>query len=187
MSARQLRRLRQALREECAAAKPAKPDWTAQRLRHLGRGRRAWNRSTSTSWSSCCATRFSRSSSRMVDEVFGRASRSLATPLQRQERGHPLACLAYRPAPFHRRLAHGAPLASSGLVVIDRDGDLTFVDRLRRLAAVSGGSAGPDVNRLLLDAAPGSELEWADFDHIAEGRDHIERLIRGALESGAAG
>ena len=75
---------------------------------------------------------------------------------------------------------------SSGLVVIDSDGDITPVDRLRRLATVHGG-AGLDVNRLLLDAAPESELEWADFDHIAEGRDHIERLIRGALQTGAPG
>ena len=56
-----------------------------------------------------------------------------------------------------------------------------------RRPAARPGSAGLDVNRLLLDAAPGSELEWADFDHIAEGRDHIERLIRGALQTGAPG
>ena len=35
--------------------------------------------------------------------------------------------------------------------------------------------------RLLLDVAPASELEWSDFDHVACGRDHIERVIRGAL------
>ena len=75
---------------------------------------------------------------------------------------------------------------SSGLVTIDRDGDVAIVDRLRRLATVPG-SAGLDASRLLLDAAPASELEWSDFDHIAEGRDHIERLIQGALRTSATG
>ena len=31
------------------------------------------------------------------------------------------------------------------------------------------------------------ELEWSDFDHIAEGRDHIERLVQGALRISAPG
>ena len=43
------------------------------------------------------------------------------------------------------------------------------------------------MHRLLLDAAPASELEWSDFDHVARDRDHIERVITGALESGAEG
>ena len=86
----------------------------------------------------------------------------------------------------HGRLTDRAPLVSSGLVAIDSDGDVSAVDRLRRLATVPG-RAGFDVNRLLLDPAPASELEWSDFDHIAEGRDHIERLIQGALQSGTPG
>ncbi len=55
-----------------------------------------------------------------------------------------------------------------------------------RLTTVHGKTE-LDVNRLLLDAAPESDLEWVDFDHVAEGRDHIERLIRGALRTGAHG
>ena len=31
------------------------------------------------------------------------------------------------------------------------------------------------------------ELEWSDFDHIAEARDHVEALLRGALGSGKRG
>ena len=46
---------------------------------------------------------------------------------------------------------------------------------------------GADVHRLLLDAAPPSSLEWFDFDHVAEGRDHIARLLEGALRMNAAG
>ena len=32
-----------------------------------------------------------------------------------------------------------------------------------------------------------AELEWSDFDHVAAGRDHVERLIAGALETGERG
>ena len=66
------------------------------------------------------------------------------------------------------RLSDSATLVSSGLLSVESDGDVTIVDRLRRLATVPG-SAGLDVHRLLLDAAPASELEWTDFGHIAEG------------------
>ena len=64
--------------------------------------------------------------------------------------------------------------------------EVTIIDRLRRLATVSG-SAGLDASRLLLDAVPASELEWSDFEHIAEGRDHIEGLLRGTLEKAEPG
>lgn len=32
-----------------------------------------------------------------------------------------------------------------------------------------------------------SELEWSDFDHVEEDRDHIEKLIKGALSTGTPG
>ena len=82
----------------------------------------------------------------------------------------------------HGRLTDRAPLVSSGLVAIDSDGDVSAVDRLRRLATVPGSAC-----RFRREVAccwtpaPASELEWSDFDHIAEGRNHIERLIQGAL------
>ena len=79
-----------------------------------------------------------------------------------------------------------APLIRSGLVSIDSDGDLNLVNRLYRLATVPGG-ADLDVYRLLLDAASPGELEWRDFDHVASDRDHVERLLKGALESGVFG
>ena len=41
--------------------------------------------------------------------------------------------------------------------------------------------------RLLLDAATPGELEWVDFDHVAEERDHIEKLVKGALSTGTPG
>ena len=85
-----------------------------------------------------------------------------------------------------QRLAADRPLVSSGLVSVDQDGDLSLVKRLLRLASPLAEDDG-DVRSLLLDPAPPAELEWADFDHIAAGRDHIERLMRGALEQRATG
>ena len=31
------------------------------------------------------------------------------------------------------------------------------------------------------------ELEWSDFDHVMELRDHVEGLLKGALRAGAKG
>ena len=94
--------------------------------------------------------------------------------------------LGISPQGLLRRLAADSPLTSCGLVSVDSDGDLSLVKRLQRLTSPLAKDAG-DVRGLLLDEAAPAELRWADFDHIAEGRDHIERLLRGALEQGAAG
>ena len=94
--------------------------------------------------------------------------------------------LGISPQGLLRRLAADSPLTSCGLVSVDSDGDLSLVKRLERLTSPLAKDAG-DVRGLLLDEAAPAELQWADFDHIAEGRDHIERLLRGALEQGAAG
>ena len=58
--------------------------------------------------------------------------------------------------------------------------------RLHRLATVPATDR-RDVNQLLLDAAPGSELDWQDFDHVAEDRNHLESVLKGALASGEPG
>ena len=83
------------------------------------------------------------------------------------------------------RLAADAPLAKSGLVSIDDDGDINTVQRLNRLVTVA--DSGLDVRHLLLDTATPGELEWEDFDHVAEQRDHIEKVLKGALDSRAKG
>ncbi|MDD9982290.1 MAG: AAA family ATPase [Gammaproteobacteria bacterium] len=72
------------------------------------------------------------------------------------------------------------------MVSIDEDGDPTVIGRLNRLFTTPGDTS-VDVHRLLLDAAPPSTLEWSDFDHVAEGRDHIAKLLEGALRMNAAG
>ena len=87
---------------------------------------------------------------------------------------------------FRNRFAGDAPLVASGLVRIDRDGDIDLLFRLKRLVS-EPESAGFDISRLLLGAPRAAELGWQDFDHIAESRDHLERLLAGALQQGAKG
>ena len=101
---------------------------------------------------------------------------------------HPvLPCILGIPAStFRARFAADAPLVKSGLVSVDDDGDIRAVNRLLRLVSVPDDSD-LDVCRLLLDAATPGELEWADFDHVAEERDHIEKMIKGALSTGTPG
>ena len=86
----------------------------------------------------------------------------------------------------HRRLAPDAPLMTSGLVSIDNDGDLTIIDRLTRLHWVPR-QAGNEVQGLLLDEAGAGELRWSDFDHVAGDRDHLGRILSGALRTGQKG
>ena len=85
-----------------------------------------------------------------------------------------------------RCLKSDSPLVESGLVSVDGDGEFNLLHRLARLAHLPA-RAGRDVQQLLFDEAPAAELEWRDFDHVARGRDHVERLIAGALETGERG
>ena len=89
-------------------------------------------------------------------------------------------------ATLRRCLKPDSPLVQSGLVSVDDDGDFTLLDRLARLAHLPART-GREVQQLLFDEAPAAELEWRDFDHVAGGRDHVERLIAGGLETGQRG
>ena len=61
---------------------------------------------------------------------------------------------------------------------------MRLIDRLRRLDSVPGDV---DVHRLLLDVASPSELDWSAFDHVAEARDHVEKILKGARRTGTFG
>ena len=118
----------------------------------------------------------------MVDDIFS-IRRSIHLNIQ----GTALpALLGVSANAIQARLSKEAPLIRSGLVTVESDGDLRIVGRLSRLATAPDG-AGPDVHHLLLDAAHGSELVWEDFDHVARDRDYIERMVTGALDTGAPG
>ncbi len=102
-------------------------------------------------------------------------------------RGRALALMLGRsPGTVARRFGRDRPLVRTGLVSVEDDGEVKAIDRLNRLA-FAPGEAGPDVNRLLFDAAPPGELDWPDFDHVAGDRDHVEKLLKGALDGGAEG
>ena len=97
---------------------------------------------------------------------------------------HPLlpCLLGLADSAFRARFAADAPLVKSGLACVDNDGDIEIVKRLLRLVSAPSDSD-LDVCRLLLDAATPGELEWSDFDHVEEDRDHIEKLVKGALST----
>ena len=83
------------------------------------------------------------------------------------------------------RLFADAPLVRSGLVTVDDDQDVSPLDRLGRLGSPASEEA--DVRNVLLNTDRVSELTWADFDHLGDRRDDVERLLRGAVERQARG
>ena len=176
------RSLGEALREEYAATRRARPDRTGQRLRRLARTT-GLSRTDVDLLELVLRYQTQPVIESMIDDVF-RSSRRF-TPLNVQNPALP-ALLGVSANTVQGRLRADSPLVRSGLVCIDTDGDLKALDRLNRLAAAPGGSE-TDVHRLLLDPAPASELDWSDFDHVARDRDHVERVITGAIASGAPG
>ena len=182
MSARRLRHLQKALEDERSTTK-ARCDRTGRRLRRLAKTT-GLSRTDVGILELLLRYQTQPIIESMVDDVFGRTGRNI-NPLNLKGPALP-ALLGVSTGTVHRRFASGAPLVRSGLVSVDDDGDLIVVGRLHRIATVSGDTS-PDVHRLLLPSAPPSELEWSDFDHIAQDRDHVERLLAGALDAGAPG
>ena len=164
MSARRLHRHQKALQEERSTTK-ARCDRTARRLRCLAKST-GLNRTDVGILELLLRYQTQPIIESMVDDVFGRTGRNI-NPLNLKGRALS-ALLGISAGTVHRRFGNGAPLVRSGLVSIDNDGDLIVVSRLHRIATVPG-DASLDVHRLLLPAAPPSELEWSDFDHIATG------------------
>ena len=171
--------LKEALRSKCAATKSVRSDRTAQRLRCLGRTT-GLSRTDVAILELMLRYQTQPIIESMIDNVFQRYSFNLRGPTLS-------ALLGVSANAILDRLRADAPLVRSGLVCIDSDdGDLTLVNRLHRLATIPGGPE-LDVNRLLLGETSPSELEWPDFDHLGHDRDHVERLLGGALETGAPG
>ena len=181
---KQWSRLVEALRDMASAARSARSDGTAQRLRCLAKTM-GLSRTDLAILELMLRYHTQPVIESMIDGVF-KHSFVRRTPFNLK--GHALsALLGVSANTVLARLRADAPLVRSGLVCIDGDdGELTLVNRLHRLATLPGGP-GFDVNRLLLGKASPGELEWSDFDHLAQDRDHIERLLGGALETGAPG
>ena len=120
----------------------------------------------------------------MIDDVFDVRSRKMA---KLNVKGIILRYLLDRSVhTILSRFKPDAPLLRSGLISVDSDGDINIMDRLHRLA-VTPGEADLDPTTLLLGTTTPSELEWSDFDHLAQDRDHVEGLLKGAIRTGAAG
>ncbi len=175
------RRLGEALGNEYTAAMRARPDRTARRLRHLGKAMRL-SRTDTAILEFMLRYRTLPIIESMADSIFGH-------PLRRallNDRSPAMSCfLGVSENALLSRFAPDAPLVKSGLVSND-DGYLTLIGRVDRLVSLSD-LAGSDAQRLLLDEARPGELDWSDFDHIADDRDHIERILKGALRTGESG
>ena len=183
LSAREWRGLRETLEQEHSAGEGAPPDRTAQRLRFLGREMDLAPEDMAI-LELLLRYRAQPALESLIDAVGDgfrrhRLTLNVTNPY--------LACLlGLSSGVFLSRLTADGPLMKAGLVSVDYDGDLGIVKRLHRLVHLPE-EGGLDVRRLLLDAAPLGELEWSDFDHVAEERDHIEGVVKGALRSGARG
>ena len=179
VTGKQWSRLEEALRSKWSAAKSVRSDRTARRLRCLGRTT-GLSRTDVAILELMLRYQTQPIIESMIDNVFQRYSFNLRGPTLS-------ALLGVSANAILDRLRADAPLVRSGLVCIDSDdGDLTLVNRLHRLATIPGGPE-LDVNRLLLGETSPSELEWPDFDHLGHDRDHVKRLLGGALETGAPG
>ena len=84
------------------------------------------------------------------------------------------------------RFASDSPMVQTGIVSVDEDGEITVLGRLRRLSYEPKSST-RQIEHVLFEKSSSAELEWQDFDHVTLGRDHIERLIIGAIRTGEKG
>ena len=90
------------------------------------------------------------------------------------------AVLGMTRASFRRRFLSEAPLIQSGLASVDEQHRLSVIERLYRLTAMAPEDFDP--RRLLLGPARSSGLDWSDFEHLGDDRDHLADIVRGALE-----
>lgn len=176
-------RLVEVLKNALATATPARLDRTARRVRRLAR-----------------ATRLSRTDMAILEFTLRHRAGSLVSSLIEHigelrywdrngfRLGNPLlpCMLGLSPDTVYGRFASDGPVVTSGLMSIDDDGDATLLDRLTRLHWLPK-EAGSDVQELIFDEAGPTELRWSDFDHVAGDRDHLERILNGALRSDQKG
>ena len=182
ITAKKLRNVEESLRQECSDI-PARRDRTALRLRRLGKTA-GLNGTDIDILELLLHYETHAVFESMIDDIFEAPGPSMNVL---NPRGWAMSLiLGFTARTIQSRLQDGAPLVRSGLVSVDNDGDLAIPPRLRRLATAPGDRS-IDVTRLLLDIAPPADLEWTDFNHIAADRDHVERLLRGALSCGKPG
>ena len=182
ISAERLRCVERTLQTE-RSANPARRDRTSLRLKRLGKSA-GLNRTDLDILELLLRHKTHAAFESMVDDIFETPSKS-KDALNLRSWAMPMI-LGLTTNTIQSRLRNDAPLVRSGLVSVEDAGDIDIPHRLTRLATAPG-SASVDVTRLLLDAAPPPDLEWTDFKHFAADRDHIERLLKGALGSNEPG
>ena len=186
VSAREWQRLRKTLKNEYSAAcEGAQEDSTARRLRQLGREMDLASEDIAVLEIMLRSHRQPIIES-LIDSAFECGRRHYRRRFFNVTSYLLPYVLGVPASSFHARFAADAPLVKSGLLSVDDDGDIRAVNRLLRLISVPDDSD-LDVCSLLLDTATPGELEWADFDHVAEERDQIEKLVKGALSTGTPG
>ena len=175
-------RLGEALRNEFAAVRNARPDRTARRLRRLAMAMHLTRTDTAILELLICHQTNHLVES-MLDYIFEDTEWVRPTSFTHKA----FSCiLGLSVNTVRKRFASGAPLMASGLVSIDEIGQVRLIDRVIRLHWLPN-EAGSDVQRLLLDEAKPGDLRWSDFDHVADDRDHVERILKGALRTGGKG
>ena len=179
-------RLRDTLATEYRASKRVRADRTGQRIRRLGRDMRLSRTDVALLELLLCYETQPVVES-MIDDIVCRHGYGRVHHHFFSVANFGLAhMLGISMRTLRRRLAVDSPLVRSGLVSVDDDGGFKLMQRLLRLAHAPAHK-GVDVRQLLFDKARAPELEWSDFDHVAANRDHVERLVAGALESDERG
>ena len=179
-------RLLDVLASECRASKRVRCDLTARRVRSLGR-HMGLSRTDVALLEFVLRYETQPVIESLVDEILCHhgfnTRRCRCLSVANVGLAH---VLGISPGTLRRRLGFDSPLAQSGLISVEDDGDFDLLPRLSRLVHAPARE-GTDVQQLLFDEAPAAELEWQDFDHVAAGRDHVESLISGTLETGERG
>ena len=179
------RRLRAALRQASDATQAIQPDPTVLRLQRLAQITRLDAEDLQVVE---MALRYQTQPAleSLVDDVYGvgparfsrRSGLSLKSPAFAELLGISANTLLLRCAP-------DAPLARSGLLAVDDDGDVSVASRVRRLDSAPDQETDP--LPLLLGSPAQPELEWQDFDHLGQQRADVEGIVRGALSKRAKG
>lgn len=185
-SAQAWRRLRAALRRASDATQAIKPDATALRLQRLARITRLEDADLEVV-EMLLRYQTQPALESLLDNVYSAG----AARFSRRHSGPSLKSPAFSellgisPNTLLSRCASDAPLARSGLLAVDDDGEVSVASRLRRLNSAPDEEADP--LPLLLGAPAQAELEWQDFDHLGQQRADVEGILRGALNKRAKG
>ncbi|MDE2734531.1 MAG: AAA family ATPase [Gemmatimonadota bacterium] len=180
---REWRRLREILESRYSAAlacEGSREDRTARRLQHLGREMDLAPEDIAI-LEILLRYHTQQVVESLLDSAFGYARRFINVTIPILSR-----ILDLPAGTFCARFTADAPLMKSGLVSVNDDGDIQIVKRLYRLTSLPD-DGDLDMCSLLFDEATPSELEWSDFDHVVEERDHIEQILKGALHTGTPG